>query len=649
MVLLVSPRHPNVIQTISHKFPSARLSSSPASLPQIVDPFPARRGSIRLDMSDIVSLELVLGARVSDNSSDQDWEDNVRNMMQTFTPDQMDWIKQGESRKRNSISSLSSPTKASIHRPESSIEDDQTNVECVPGFFENEERGPKRPRRISLLRLDKDTVRLVQHSPSIDSSRHSIRSNYFDCVSLNGDKQTSRLYLASKDEENSRTLLPLSPIPQNYHRQTASESMMADSTINAHMATMHALESRNLDLLPVASHGFTYLQSATTSEFPKSSSCPSSRRTTLSSVLLANGDRLVYIPSRFSETQHPFPTKNKHRKSKPHTRRSCSYLSVDNRGIDEYAKLNDITINREVQTTFGDCKSKYILGLVVNEEELLQRSGLERNIKSQGLTGNNFGPESASAESMIWLSLRKYGWMRDSDDGKRRKIVRFVVPNVSSPHNSSYPEKTQMPIGEATAFDDKRFAEDLQASYRKLAGSWFLRIFSAYRLCAVRLSQTSVWSGAQTQTTTEGLLAAGDRICISEEARPPLTEEGLMKLLRKPQMGQERYMWVHWARQIAASNSVMQTYPHVRDSSRLPPPTIITIEFLHTPNTFRILMALALCLLGCITAVLVCIFMSSDKRVTEGHTSKRVGDGVGIGVLVLMLEGVGFWTWIVFS
>lgn len=91
MVPVVSPNYPNVIQTISHKYPSARLSSSPASLPKVVHHISARRDSIRLDMSDIVSRELVFGADVSsDNSSDQDWEDNVRNMMHTFTPDQTD-------------------------------------------------------------------------------------------------------------------------------------------------------------------------------------------------------------------------------------------------------------------------------------------------------------------------------------------------------------------------------------------------------------------------------------------------------------------------------------------------------------------------------------------------------------------------------
>ncbi|EUC51395.1 hypothetical protein COCMIDRAFT_79279 [Bipolaris oryzae ATCC 44560] len=605
-------------------------------------------------MSDVVSRELVLGADVSsDNSSDQDWEDNFRNMMQTFTLDRTDWIEQREGRKRNSIASLSNSAKAPIRSPESGIKDDEKNVECVAGFFENEERGPKRARRISLLRLNKDTVRLIQNSPSIDSSTHSIKSNYFDCVSSNGDKGKSCLHITSNDREDSCTLLPLSPTSQNYHRRTVSENMIADSTINAHMATMHVLEPRNLDLSPVASRGFTYLQSATTSEFPRSSSCPSSCRTTLLSLLSTNGDRLVYVPSRFSETQHPFTAKKKHRKFKPHTRRSCSYPSVDNRGVEEYAKLNNIHLNREAHKTFGDCKSKCILGLVASEEELLQRSGLERNIRSQGLTGSNIEFGSASAESVIWLSLRKYGRMKNDGDGRRRKMVRFVVPNVSSPHNSSYPEKPRMLMGEATSFDDKRFAEDLQAGHRKLAGSWFLKIFRAHRLCAVRLNQTSVWSGTQTPTTTEELLAVGDGICTSEEIRHPLAEEGLMKLLKKPQMGQERYMWVHWVRRVAASNSRVQTDPYVRDSSRLPPPTITILEFLHTPCKFRILMALALCLLGCITAALVWIFMSFNKMGMKGdageQSSKHMGNGVGIGMLVLLLEGVWFWTWIAFS
>jgi hypothetical protein len=671
MVQALSSSSPDVIQTISLKYPFARLSSSPASSPHLVDLFPSRRDSIHPNMSGVLSRELVPEAHLfSDNSSDNDWEGNARNMMQTVTVDdnirsegfsqdmfdRIDCVRKRQCRERSIITSLPRFTKASVYGPEPNIEDDRTNVEYASDGFERYGRGPKRARKMSLHRPKKDTVRLVQTSSSVNSPRHSIRSSHFDTASPIEDMNRARLVISPTDFEESRTISPLSQTFRSWHETKTSESMMAGSVINAHAATIRALESRDISPIEAPNYsGFTYLQSAMSSGFAKSSSCPNSCRTTMSSLLSANGNRLFYLPSHFTNTPHPFTTNKECGKFKPHPRQSRIYPCSEDLDADGYVRLNSSS-GEEVKTPYDGHKGKRILGLVASEDDVLHQTRLGRNKRAQAPASSDAESGSGGTKNMVWLSLQQYGGRKHSDYGMRRKMIRFVVPNMSSLHNSNHLEKTPLPNEDPPGFDDKRFGEHLQAAHRKLAGSWFRRAFSAHKLHTVRLSQSSVWSGTRTPTTIatiDGLLAVEDGIFTSERTKPLLTEEGLMKLFRKPQTGEGRYMWVHWVRQVAASNSLMHTYPHAGNSGQPPPSMVTTIEFLHAPSTFRIVTALVLALLGCVAAALLWIFIGPGGVGAEGHVrgqrSERVGDSMGVSVLVLMLEGVGVCMWILFS
>jgi hypothetical protein len=139
----------------------------------------------------------------------------------------------------------------------------------------------------------------------------------------------------------------------------------------------------------------------------------------------------------------------------------------------------------------------------------------------------------------------------------------------------------------------------------------------------------------------------GEGINHTSDTRSPFTEESLMKLYNKPVTGKARYTWVHRARRISASNNL----PLVKITS---PPTIITtIQFLHTPSKLRILLATLLMLTLSIAAALLWIFLGAAgtgyRKDTRRQRSDRVGSGMVVGVLVLLLESVGFAGWVVLS
>lgn len=112
---------------------------------------------------------------------------------------------------------------------------------------------------------------------------------------------------------------------------------------------------------------------------------------------------------------------------------------------------------------------------------------------------------------------------------------------------------------------------------------------------------------------------------------------------------------------MAAQDSIAHThtstcqyeYADVRYSSGFPASTVTTIEFQHAPSTFRILIALTLALLGCITATLLWVFMGPDKTGLEADVGEQwggcAGSGMWVGILVLLWKGVGFGMWVVFS
>jgi hypothetical protein len=80
------------------------------------------------------------------------------------------------------------------------------------------------------------------------------------------------------------------------------------------------------------------------------------------------------------------------------------------------------------------------------------------------------------------------------------------------------------------------------------------------------------------------------------------------------------------------------------------PETVTTIQFVHSYSALRILSALALMLLFSVAAAFLWIFLGSAgtgiRTDEENQRSDRVGSGMAIGILVLLLESMGFGAWI---
>jgi hypothetical protein len=83
------------------------------------------------------------------------------------------------------------------------------------------------------------------------------------------------------------------------------------------------------------------------------------------------------------------------------------------------------------------------------------------------------------------------------------------------------------------------------------------------------------------------------------------------------------------------------------------PESVTTIEFLHTPSKLRILAAVALTLVLSVVAALLWIFLGAAgtgwRLDLSRQRSDRVGSGMAVGVLVLLLESAGFGAWVMFS
>lgn len=80
------------------------------------------------------------------------------------------------------------------------------------------------------------------------------------------------------------------------------------------------------------------------------------------------------------------------------------------------------------------------------------------------------------------------------------------------------------------------------------------------------------------------------------------------------------------------------------------PGSFTTIQFVQAYSTLRILSVLALMLLFSVAAALLWIFVGtagSGIRSNESNQrSDRVGSGMAIGILVLLIESLGFGAWV---
>ena len=706
IVPAVPSSSPMVTQTIFLNHPSARLSSSPASSPRIIEPSPTRRGSVHPVMSETMERGLVPGADFfDDGSSDSEWEDSEGDITQTFTLDEglglrslphaveekSGSVHRGRSKQRSTIASLphfSGPS--SVDDPGLGIRYDETNDEHT------DSKGSKRARQMSLRRLNMDNVRVVQTRSRVGTPRDSLRSAGSDAPSPANTNNPFPQFTQFQHHEDAPQH---SSTSKGRHRRNTSESMIAESIINAHVMTMRALESLNSPIgsisLPINQQHHAFPHSGSTTH-PKSLS--TSRHITLSPLSTAHHpqdrDRPPHLPAHFIKTPYPFSAKKEFPKPKSRPRRRGLSDSFKGWSEEEYKRLDSAyggeAEKEDEKERYDDAKGKYVLGLVDGSAaaDVDMRSRMQRNESAQGVIRSPVGSVSEGDEDgVVWVGVSRETWWRGARAGSG-KLVKIVIPQNFTlkityrshgfgPGDSN--EKDRKPsrwihrIGNRKQaaqidFDDAFFAHELRKSYFTLSGSFISRTFSASTLSHIRLSQYALWSGTTATTPPthhplQGLLATSQGHALAHNEATPFNEEALLVLFRKPMSGFRRYSWVSWARKLSSSSSssscVTSDAPQrvcgcctcQHRSTQTLQTTIPTIEFVATPSVQRILGVLALVICMTIAATLLWVFLGppGGGGDEQDERRRRVGSGVAVGVLGVLVQGAALGAWVMFS
>jgi hypothetical protein len=646
-LLPLSSGPPSATQTLVVNYPAARLSSSPASSPNIVEPSIERKGSVHPTLGNSMERGVSPGADFfDDQSSGSEWEDaDDEDRTQTFsevegvagglgslvhTQDRQYRGSRGRSRERSGLTALPPFNQIPTH---SSLDD-------FGNAYDNE--GPREARHVSLTRMGEGNVKVVHnHGSNFSTPRGSVVSNGSEEITSHFPEMTKPYPMDTRSGATFQQGLV-----QGRLRRNTSDSVIADSIINAHLTTMRALKALSPSgSIPEVSGRSFY--SATSTEMPKARSFSDARHIKLSPISVADRD---HLPSHFVKTPYPFTAKKEFPKPKTRPRHHNPDGRLDS-GYGGEGSMNG----------YDDRKGKHVPGLMPSNGEYDLRSRLERNTDVQG----DFRSQTIDThcrESVVYLTLHKH---RHNTSRHRAKII------IPSDLSTSSPNRHQ-----SIDFDDRFFAECLRAGHSELAGSWAKRQFSARKLRYIRLSQNSAWSDSPS-TICESremnrLLASGAGTGISGTSQSPFSEHKLMHLYKHPKTGKARYTWVHWARRVANSNSTLlqdtsMHSPHRQASLRdsvlteekgdsvihhvIPPPpdVVTTVQFVHTLSTLRICVMLGLCLGVSIAAALMWVFIGTNGGWLldiDRQRANRVGSGMAVGVLVLLLEMLGFGVWV---
>jgi hypothetical protein len=456
------------------------------------------------------------------------------------------------------------------------------------------------------------------------------------------------------------------------HRSNTSGSLIADSIIDAHITTMRALEALNISpprRIPDA-RSRSFLHSASTTDFPKLPSFTANRHITIPPLSTEDHNRPAHLPSHFIKTPYPFTAKKEFPKPDSRPRQRGGVDETNEKAEGDLTRL-DSGYGKGHSKENDDRKGKHVLGLAISDGEYDLRSRLERNEDAQGVIRSRAGSGREASESVVWLGIqRKPRWL-GSTASDTRKITKIVVPSNLTTSNPD-PSNKRKKGAENIEFDDNFFAERLISAYRELAGSWLRRTLGARKLERIQLGQTCAWSGMSLddqECYTSGLLSIAGGIPINSQSVSPFTEESLMNLYKKPFTGKARYTWVHWARRVATSNDPATSAR--RPSARAPsetgqtsafspysdepasnaqPDVITTIDFVCVVSTRRILIVTAFMLLVSVAAAVLWIFLGTAGSglglEKTRQRSDRIGPGMAIGILVLLMEVLGFGAWV---
>ncbi|KAF1949265.1 hypothetical protein CC80DRAFT_275494 [Byssothecium circinans] len=640
-----APRQPSnsptpQVQTLILSHPSARLSSSPASSPRLVEPPPTRKKSIRPETSHLMDQYDSPGPDFFEDSSDNnssEWEDdnetrefsgttNLLNQEPTFTEAELDDFSRG--RQQTSTTSDKMPGVISAHA--------NSAQNLSP-----KSKGIDQASQMSLRRLGK--VRLVHNRGSGSAGRCTPRESLMSNDADNGHPVSDLLEPFPKlPGRGSGAVTRSNADFRGRHRHSTSKSIRTDSILNAHVITMKALEAlpstTSLSQIQRRSRSFSHHLGILPKSKPASFS--EDRQVALSPLQTGHADlnRAAHLPPHFIKTPYPFSPRKEF--PRPKTRPRQSTYGSDKEELDNK-------------------KGKHVLGIVASEGEFDLRSRLERNEEAQGIirTRSGDGHErgrwdsgkkvDGEKEARLWLTLRKE---------PRNRVEQMTISSTlrkgskrsrgKSRKPSGSPAKNGDVVGASIDFDDMIFAERLKAAYNTLAGPWFLRLFSARGLRTIRVAQHAVWSGTTVDNShraTGRLLAAHGGYDLDPEAQTPFTEYSLMKLYRDPKLGKARYTWVHWAKRVAAWNTSAERLAS-SDS-------IVAIQFEQCFSVWRILLALWMMVVLSTISVLIWIFLGTNTWVLSEKRGRaeRVETGLILGVFVMLVQLVVFAGWIAVS
>ncbi|KAF2108333.1 hypothetical protein BDV96DRAFT_636886 [Lophiotrema nucula] len=595
-----TPRTERLI--LSH--PSARLSSSPASTPRVVDSPVTRTRSLRPEMSESMEGGVSPGVDFfDDNSSEEEseWEDDngTRDFSEVeglglgimSTPE---YGGKSAGRKGTGRQEVLSALPPFNQIP------DQSSGNALGNDDEEERRGRLRAssrkvneaRQMSLKRMSRGPKIIHNHSPSLGGPETSCESHVSQ-GSIDCNKSFPPFQSRVSGDTNGQ-----GGLGRTRHRRNTSESLMADSIVNAHVHTMRVLES----LSPSASLSLAHSHSHTI-PYPQS----------LLQPLLASSSRhhISFSSPPVFEDDPPHHDPDRPRHLPAH------YVKTPYPGWEKTKVFPRRSLRKKpgfIGEGEGDGKGRRVLGLVASDGEFdlrgryLQNSdlGVGRSrsdvVREKRVWSSNHNyPSSAGAgagsgvkrtgtttgmgdpgESVVYATLQP------NRSGRRQKVERIVIPSslslsltTRSPErkqkqkqaNHHHEEKATGGGGGADRtvdFDDKYLALRLRASYRALAGPWLLRALSARTLDRIQIGRLGVWSGDDTschfhctQASHLRLLASHPHALDDEnDTKTVFTESALLELYKSPEAGKARYTWVHWARRLAASNSASSSSRH---------------------------------------------------------------------------------------
>lgn len=276
-----------------------------------------------------------------------------------------------------------------------------------------------------------------------------------------------------------------------------------------------------------------------------------------------------------------------------------------------------------------------------------------------------------STDILLTLSIRR------TNANSRSRVTTLIIP-ASNDYSAIRTNETGHAEEHTSShnFDDQELFRQLHISYKELSGP-FLHLFSARNLSRIAVS------GTATRAADAGygwlLSPRNPRLIAFRGLTDTFSEEKILHLYQRPREGKSRFAFVHWARRLAAAPETQTTQPETpappeehngtawyKSETQIPvaprsPSSLVTraeqpegLEFVVSWSVRRIALALLFVILLAIAASLLWVFLGKQTTPswpvagTGGSKSAgdRVGTGVLLGVLVLLVGLTGFGGWL---